>query len=296
MNNNLYVNKSLQLHLFFLRIMKEHSFFLAAAFVQKEEKYIYIATSFHENFSRLLKQVIELSNGYLSADFLSSKEIVTENTLEAENMTSEFLDFPFDEEITQKELQLKEGNKEIDARIVNSLAFINRQVISLVKQLIDFKDEILKRVLNCKIYTMNYPLLIEHIRNEAVHYLQLLTNIEEGKTREEVSLYEEEMFWNTIMKEHAEFIRGLLDPKEKDLINISETFVKQYNKLLVMPEPSLSELTKLSEENTKEFRDFKLAGEKGILSCKIRSIIIPLLADHVLREVNHFLRILQENK
>lgn len=33
--------------------------------------------------------------------------------------------------------------------------------------------------------------------------------------------------------------------------------------------------------------------EEGILTCKIKSIIIPLLADHVLREANHFIRILR---
>lgn len=33
---------------------------------------------------------------------------------------------------------------------------------------------------------------------------------------------------------------------------------------------------------------------KGIEECKIRSIILPLLADHVLREANHLIRLLNE--
>ncbi|NLB53147.1 MAG: DUF2935 domain-containing protein, partial [Syntrophomonadaceae bacterium] len=33
-----------------------------------------------------------------------------------------------------------------------------------------------------------------------------------------------------------------------------------------------------------------------ILDCQIRSIIIPLLADHVLREANHFFRLLTHSK
>ena len=31
---------------------------------------------------------------------------------------------------------------------------------------------------------------------------------------------------------------------------------------------------------------------KGILECKIQGLILPLLADHVLREANHYLRLL----
>jgi len=41
-------------------------------------------------------------------------------------------------------------------------------------------------------------------------------------------------------------------------------------------------------------RAFKTAGTEGLLECKIKSIIIPLLADHVLREANHYLCILGE--
>ena len=41
--------------------------------------------------------------------------------------------------------------------------------------------------------------------------------------------------------------------------------------------------------------DFKAAGAKGITGCDIRSIILPLLADHVLREANHYLRLLKKS-
>ena len=40
-----------------------------------------------------------------------------------------------------------------------------------------------------------------------------------------------------------------------------------------------------------KIRDFKAAGARGILSVN-RSIIPLLLADHVLREANHYIRLL----
>ena len=51
-------------------------------------------------------------------------------------------------------------------------------------------------------------------------------------------------------------------------------------------------LTESSLEKTVKLRDFKAAGTKGIEQCKIRSVILPLLADHVLREANHYIRLL----
>ena len=52
-------------------------------------------------------------------------------------------------------------------------------------------------------------------------------------------------------------------------------------------------LTKETLEETMRYRDFKAAGAEGILETEIASIIIPLLADHVLREANHYIRLLE---
>jgi len=55
----------------------------------------------------------------------------------------------------------------------------------------------------------------------------------------------------------------------------------------------ISEVTEDSFNSTLEISKFKAAGTQGILECKIKSIIIPLLADHTLREANHYLRLLK---
>ncbi len=56
---------------------------------------------------------------------------------------------------------------------------------------------------------------------------------------------------------------------------------------------TMGDLTKKTLQETEKYRDFKMAGTKGINDCEISSIILPLLADHVLREANHYLRILE---
>ena len=52
-------------------------------------------------------------------------------------------------------------------------------------------------------------------------------------------------------------------------------------------------LTKETLEETMRYHDFKAAGAEGILETEIASIILPLLADHVLREANHYIRLLE---
>ena len=99
------------------------------------------------------------------------------------------------------------------------------------------------------------------------------------------------------MMEHALFIRGLLDPSEEQLIGDANHFAMEYEKLLEMGEEiscgELEKLTKKSLKETLKYREFKEAGLKGILDCEIASLILPLLADHVLREANHYIRLLE---
>ena len=55
MNQNKYIKLSLELHLFFDRIMKEHSLFLGAAFMNRDNEMRRIAQQFEQTFSNILK-------------------------------------------------------------------------------------------------------------------------------------------------------------------------------------------------------------------------------------------------
>lgn len=293
MNNNDYIRLSLELHLFFDRIMKEHSLFLEIAFMEKDNELKRIANNFQKLFSNILERVVTLADGNINEDLLSSNEIVTKNTIDAENKTSNLSGSYINTNITKKELNLITGNISNNNQLLNSIRSINRQTLPAIKNLIDFKNDILNKVLSCKMYTTNYPLLIKHIMNEARMYYSILTKVERREPLTGNYIYEQELFWNNIMKEHAEFIRGLLDPSEKELIYTADKYANEYETIINNYSNNPNSLTNISLSETINFRDFKVAGEEGILNCKVKSIIIPLLSDHVVREANHFIRILR---
>lgn len=295
MNNQEYIRLSLELHLFFDRIMKEHSFFLEAAFTEKDKEFKTIAHNFQKIFSDILEKVITLSDGNISNDLISSNEIVTVNTLEAENKSSNLSGIPINTNITLKENNLRSGRINLSEQLLNSISTINRQTLPVIENLIHFKNDILTQVLSCRMYTTNYPLLIEHIMNEAKMYHDLLTKVENREPFTQNYIYEQELFWNKIMMEHAEFIRGLLDPSEDELILTADHFAEEYEDIFKNYSNNPNYLTDVSLKETVNFRNFKVAGEEGILDCKIKSIIIPLLADHIVREANHFIRILKSS-
>ncbi|WP_346961884.1 DUF2935 domain-containing protein [Clostridium sp.] len=90
-----------------------------------------------------------------------------------------------------------------------------------------------------------------------------------------------------------------------ELFNVANMFGKQFDRLteeaLTMHDNTISlaqisSVTEESREATKDIRDFKMKGTEGLLNCKIKSIILPLLGDHVLREANHYLGLLNNYK
>lgn len=292
-----YVTLSLETHLFFGRIMKEHSLFLLASFPAKETDFIARADRFRKEFEESLKKTVKLADGIVGKSVLASGEIVTEFTQKAECKTESLTGIAIDTKITEAEKRLSSGCPvRVSRELFQEVRMLNRQMLNQLNGLIAFKEEILKKVIACTLYTANYPLLIQHILREAKLYRQILMQLEDKGRVMSPDLVHLEIFWNQIMMEHAQFIRGLLDPTECELIQTADGFAKDYFRLLeeakAKDSRAMNALTKKTLQTTKKYQQFKTAGTEGITCCQIRSVILPLLADHVLREANHYLRIL----
>lgn len=296
-----YVRQSLGLHLFFTRIMKEHSFFLEIGFTPRDSSFTKTADDFRIAFDKILREAIVLSDGVIGPNFLNSDEVVTPYTLKAEEASVFYTGVPINTDLTKMEGNLSEGApKDLDSMLVQRVSVLNHRVMDLLVELIRFKTRILSNVTSCKMFTVNYPLLIDHILREAKLYHLLIERLEGKETMDiEQEALEQEMFWNRIMAEHSLFIRGLLDPTENDLIIAANNFGNEFNELYEESKAAMDQtlpLTKVTDDSLKATMDiskFNAQGTQGILSCKVKSIIIPLLGDHVLRESNHYLRLLK---
>ncbi len=188
--------------------------------------------------------------------------------------------------------------RNLDSRLVQELR-------SIVSDLIEFKGHILRLQLQCELLPNLFPLLIDHIRREAVRFLRLL---EVGSLTKPgryllAQLLEEEVFWLRIMKEHIEFIQHLLDPSERALLSGLEAMRIRFAEAL----ETARDLESMAEadpdyfntairftdeivEPVRQLRDAKAQVHQLLLQCKVLSAVpSPLLADHVRREADKFL-------
>lgn len=300
-SNEQYIRLSLEYNLFFLRIAKEHTIFLAASLPPKNLPLSQQSIRLKNDFERVLSTVVSLSRGRISQEVLSSGELVTDLTLPAEEATQFLTGVPINTGITRQELRLGTATPARPAEnMVNIVSRLNIEAIALFNRAAAFQARLLRDVLRCRAFSFIYPHMLDHVTREVRFAVMMLNKLQNKDTidspQEIITL---EINWNRIMEEHAKFIRGYLDPSENALFETANNFSKTLDALLartiaLQNQPNmLPEITRESIQRVTELRNFKRKATEGILACKIKSIIPPLLSDHVLREANHYLRLLR---
>jgi len=292
-----FVELSLELNLFFLRIIKEHMIFTEISLPIKESHLILEADNFKLSFESLLKEATNLSKGNISKDALKSNEFVTPYTLDAEIKLESLFGACINKDITKEQLNLTNVNEAHYNPIEKQVYDLNNRIINLLMDAIKYNEELLDGMLNCKLATFIYPEMLDHLLREAKFYMEILLDLQE-KTASKKDIIEKQIFWNHIMEEHAEFIRGYLDPSEEKLMKEANSFAETFKKLLEETKKAdKKDLEKITEKNLKatmDFKEFKKNGVEGLLKCEIKGLLNPLLADHVLREANRYIRLLED--
>lgn len=159
-----YIVDSLEQHLFFARIMKEHAFFLKVGLLPPNAGLAQEGERLLRQFESLLSRAIALSDHVVRNRVLDSGEIFTEFTSRAECQTQRFTGTFIDRGLTSRAMRLR--GLDCDDQLCASRALarqvqrLNRDGIALVDRIIRFKERLLCNLASCRLFTSNYPLLI----------------------------------------------------------------------------------------------------------------------------------------
>jgi len=180
---------------------------------------------------------------------------------------------------------------------------LNEDTLILTHKIALFKQNVMEETL-CKLRGFNFPLLIDHVRREAMYFLKTIKQIQNRREHPVTDdIIDENIFFLQIMADHSKFIAHLLDPQEETLINLSRDFGKQFDLLvyqarnLDIGSPStdvMRDQLTIYKGAALELRSFKEQATKLIENCQIKSIIDPKLASHVTREAAKFLSIIDK--
>lgn len=249
-----FVTRSLDEIRFWSRIMKEHSLFLKLGFRCEDTQLINEANQFYAVF-----EAIEVKSHSFSL--------------------------------------------QTDPQVIKAF---NEEVYSAASHIWAFKRKVLGLILQCKMPgANNFPLLVDHTSREANYFRNRLVELNTGRLEPlPDAIIDENVFFLRIMADHAKFIGHLLDPSERQLVEQARSFSNDFDTLLfqavdlesMRPQsqtiPLLDQFLDENRVSVKSLRDFKKTARDLIEACRIKSIIHPLLADHVFREAERFLFII----
>lgn len=95
--------------------------------------------------------------------------------MDAEKATEMASGILIDRSLTAREVSLSPAaNNLVSSSLVDSVYNLNCKAIKSTNMLVKFKTMLIENVLSCRLFTYNYPLLIEHIRREAIFFMELL--------------------------------------------------------------------------------------------------------------------------
>jgi len=112
---------------------------------------------------------------------------------------------------------------------------------------------------------------------------------------------EEVKFWLRIMQEHASFIKAGLPCDQTEFIDEAQAFHQEFEALRLRAEgvksdKKFTDLINDTQPLVKEFYIFKRNLLHMMLECKLGGWNFPLLLDHVAREAEYFMRLLDKIK
>lgn len=123
--------------------------------------------------------------------------------------------------------------------------------------------------------------------------------VQPSDSRPVISVNLEELkFWLSIMQEHALFIKAGLPANRKEAIQQAQEFYRIFGALLakaaeISSDKKFKELIRQSAEKVEEFYRFKRRLLQIALRGELGGTLYPSLLDHVSREAEYFLRLLE---
>lgn len=170
-----------------------------------------------------------------------------------------------------------------------------------------FKRHILHLLVDCRLCgSWLNPLFVDHMSREALYFRKLLKKIAGcGMAFPVDAMVSENIFWVRGIADHVKFIRGLIDPSERALVLQAKVLGEKFDELNLhardlasmlwhyRPNNELVQFEKDLRAASGEAVDFFATAESLVARCAAAAVLPPLLADHIRREGEHFLAVLE---
>ena len=282
-----YVLKSIASHLFWIRIMKEHAAFLESSLPAPQKQFAARAEQFRRQFDRLLLDAVRMADGVLTKEILESGQFYTAFTETAEETFSKFTGIELDRSLTAAEYSIAPSVSGAagPGRLEQKVTALNRRILGETVAFSRFQSDLIGRRSSCELFLSLYPAEQTHLLLESTRYEEILNGLLSGRDAARENYL---AFWNRNMADHAKAMRGLFDPTEVNYFRAANSYAAIYDQLAAEAADRAEAL-----DYTRKIGAFKTDVTQNLIECRLKGILSALYTDHLLREANHYIFLLQ---
>lgn len=295
LSNESFVLQTLNSGLYFLRTIREFAINIQLSFLENNGEYISTAKDFSDRAEELIGDLMVYANGNVTREALGNQIFVTDYTLDTELLTEKLFSIDIDTTITVEQQELTPGFSQNPSQsLINDLKTVNKSSLTLVTNFISFCENIISRMRKNDLFSYSYISLIEAMIVETNLYKLNLERLISGNNIDPSFKADYEYLFNNLLQRYTSFVRGLVDPKNAEVILRAGAFssefgliANEYKNAIINPDVE-TELKERSLDTIDRFREFLSQVIEDLLNSKIYFITEPTLLDNILTTANYF--------
>ncbi len=295
-DDTLWVQQSLENHLFYLRTIKEFCIhiILSLPASQKIEKSSFNAIE--KKATKLLQKSLDLAQGNISECFLKNQLIVTPFTLPLEELTTNLFSIKIDTTLTKRELELKTSSIEITSSLIKKLTILNQQAYKLTVHFLNTITLLKEKIKDHPLFIYTYPCLLKEMKEEVFLYQADLERLINRSGKRPIFISNYEYYFSTFLRDASKLIRSLSDPTQSTILERAYSFENDFHKIITkFNSYAKDELKEKIKKLVTSYQDFLVEIIENILNQELYFMIEPLFFNHFYTTTNYF-RYLLENK
>lgn len=301
-DNDTFIQQSLISNLFYLRNMRDFALNIKLSFFNNNQDLISTADEFSDRCESFGKIAIDLAEGRIDEVFINKDILFTQYTVRCERLTEKLFNVNVKPELTVTEIERITGyNKKYTDDYINKVLFLDREVLNLVNDFLDFINYILDRIEKNELFSYSYPTFYKYINLETSLFKRDLERLINKTGVDPIYVVEFQYFYSQAIKWQAQLLRGLCDPNNDDIITKTNYYSNEFEKLA-----NKIQKTELSPDNIKNINTESinlLNGFKGLLISAIEQlldatayfIVEPVFLDNFLTDINFYIYVLEND-
>lgn len=290
-----FVIQAITTNVFYLLNVRAYSLNITLSFLDRE--LINQAKTFVEKSEEILNLFISEAVGFVPKLAIKNKFIVTEYTMECNDLTNKLFNINLDTTIIKELSKLDKtlNDKEITSELVDLMMTVSKKTCDFLNQFVEFLRNIFELKKNQQIFSYSYPFLLREVMEIMTLFEEVLERVIKKMPVSPTFISKYEYRILRIMENVSLFLSRMVDPSREDIYITLNSYSKEFN---VIKNYFFKEHLNPNKQKTLNLKSKKLFERyskylgyciKELLNKKAYFIVEPMFIDDFYRGANYSL-------